>query len=155
MITAVDGNPDLVSTLVEQSPDAMIFADREGAIRVWNRAAEIVFGYSKAEALGESLNIIIPERLRSAHWAGFDRALAAGETKYAGQVLTTRSAHKDGGKLYVDLSFAMVKDTGGAIIGVLATARECAKRYEAERALRTHVAELEKKVGASRPAAGA
>ena len=146
---------DLSHAIVEQGPDAIIFANRDGAIQVWNRAAEILFGYSTAEVLGTSLDIIIPERLRSAHWAGFDRALAAGQTRYAGKVLTTRSAHKDGSKLYVDLSFALIKDTTGAILGALATARDCTGRYVSERALRARVAELEKQQdGASKPGAG-
>jgi PAS domain S-box-containing protein len=125
--------PELVHAIVEQCPDAMIFADREGTIRLWNRAAEALFGYSTAEALGASLDVIIPERLRAAHWAGYRRAIAAGETKYGSRVLTTRSARKDGGKLYVELSFALVKDADGMVIGALATARDGTERYLAGR----------------------
>lgn len=148
--------PELIQAMVTQGPDAIIFADRRGAIRIWNRAAATLFGYSSAEAIGQSLDIIIPERLRSAHWTGFERALAAGETRYAGKVLTTRSAHKDGSTLYVDLSFALIRDAAGAIVGALATARDCTQRYRAERALRARVAELEKGAGAAaKPAPGA
>jgi PAS domain S-box-containing protein len=135
----------LHEAIVQQAPDAIIFADRDGAIRVWNRAAESIFGYAAAEVLGQSLDIIIPERLRAAHWAGFDKALATGETKYAGRVLTTRSMHKDGRRLYVDLSFSLVKDDSGGFAGALAIARDTTERYLAERDLRARVAELEKK----------
>ena len=126
-------SPELLKAIVEQCPDAMIFADREGAIRLWNRAAEALFGHSAAEVLGTSLDVIIPERLRAAHWAGYRRAIAAGETKYGSRVLTTRSARKDGGKLYVELCFALVKDRNGMVAGALATARDGTERYLASR----------------------
>jgi PAS domain S-box-containing protein len=124
----------LYEIIVEQAPDALIFADREGAIRVWNRGAEDIFGYAPSEVLGSSIDIIIPEPLRKAHWQGFDRALGSGTTKYAGRVLTTRSVHKDGRRLYVDLSFALLRDVGGDIVGALAIARDCTERYLAEKA---------------------
>lgn len=124
-----DMTPEHVSALVEQSPDAMIFADREGAIRLWNPAAEALFGYAAAEVLGGSLDVIIPERLRAAHWTGFRRAMATGETKYVRRVLTTRSARKDGSRLYVELSFALIKDRNGAVTGALAVARDGTERY--------------------------
>jgi PAS domain S-box-containing protein len=123
----------LSEAIVEQAPDALIFADREGAIRVWNRAAEALFGYSAAEALGQSLDIIIPERLRAAHWTAFDKSLATGETKYAGRVLTTRSAHKDGRRLYVELSFSLLMDSTGNVTGAIALARDGTERYLAAR----------------------
>jgi PAS domain S-box-containing protein len=124
----------LYEIIVEQAPDAVIFSDREGAIRVWNRGAEAIFGHTAAEVLGASLDIIIPEPLRKAHWQGFDRALESGTTQYGGRVLTTRSVHKDGRRLYVDLSFALLRDAKGDIVGVLAMARDCTERYLAERA---------------------
>src|SRR4051794_38485206 len=98
------------ATLVEQSPDAMIFADREGVIRVWNAAAERIFGHSPAAAIGQSLDIIVPDRFRDAHWTGFRRALLDGATKYAGQSLPTRSMRADGESFYVELSFAIIHD---------------------------------------------
>ena len=146
-----NANFNLLQAIVEQAPDAIIFADREGAIRVWNRGAETIFGYAAAEVLGGSLDVIIPEHLRRAHWEGFRRAVDTGQTKYTGRVLTTRSVHKDGSKLYVDLSFGLVRKGAGAIAGALAVGRDCTARHLAEAALRTHVAELEekKKVGSN------
>src|SRR4051794_40854563 len=105
--------------IVEQSPDATIFADTAGLIRVWNHAAENLFGHAADDVVGRSLDVIIPERLRDAHWRGFNNALETGVMKYAGRVLTTRSMHKDGRTLYVDLAFAMVKDDAGRFSGSL------------------------------------
>jgi PAS domain S-box-containing protein len=133
----------LARTIVDQAPDAIIFADREGMIRIWNRGAERIFGYPAAEALGASLDLIIPERFRRAHWEAFHRAIDTGRTKYADRVLTTRSAHRDGSKLYVDLSFGLVTDDGGTILGALAIGRDCTARYAADAALRARLTALE------------
>jgi PAS domain S-box-containing protein len=139
-------NFNLFRAIVDEMPDAVIFADREGAIRLWNRGAEAVFGYSAAEVLGNSLDVIIPERFRRAHWAGFQKAIDTAQTKYKNKVLTTRSVHKDGSKLYVDLSFGLVKAENGTIVGALAVGRDCTTRHLSEEALRARIAELEKKV---------
>lgn len=122
--------------LVEQLPVSVILADREGLIRAWNRASEALFGFTAQEVLGQSLDVIIPEHLRQAHWDGYNRSLASGETKYSGRVMTTRAVHKDGRKLYVDFSFAMLKDASGAVVGAMATGRDVTERYLAERAKR-------------------
>ena len=114
-------------------PEAVIFADREGVIRYWSSGAEAVFGHCAVDALGGSLDLIIPERFRSAHWQAYDRAIESGQTQYQGRVLTTRSMHKDGRKLFVDLSFDMVKDPHDAVLGALATGRDCTARYLAQR----------------------
>ncbi|EXI89835.1 MAG: Sensor protein FixL [Candidatus Accumulibacter regalis] len=124
-----DTDSDLYRAIVDQAPDVIIFADRKGAIRVWNGGAETVFGHSAAEVLGESLDVIIPERLRKAHWDGFHKAIDSGQTKYRNQVLTTRSVHKDGSRLYVELSFGLVRDGSGTIVGSLAIGRDCTARH--------------------------
>ncbi|HEX4522267.1 MAG TPA: PAS domain S-box protein [Casimicrobiaceae bacterium] len=136
-------DPALSQAIVDQAPDAIIFADRDGMIRLWNRGAERIFGYAAAEALGASLDLIIPERFRRAHWEGFRRAIDTGRTKYADRALTTRSAHRDGSKLYVDLSFGLVTDDGGMILGALAIGRDCTERYAADAALRSRLIALE------------
>ncbi len=132
---------DLFKAVVEQAPDALIFADREGAIQIWNHAAETVFGYAAAEVLGGSLDVIIPERLRRAHWEGFRRAIDSGQTRLGARALTTRSVHKNGSKLYVELSFGLVRNRAGAIVGALAVGRDCTARHLADSALRARVAE--------------
>lgn len=114
----------LAAAIAAQSPDAIVFADRDGVIRFWNRSAEAVFGWSSAEALGQNLDLMVPERLRAAHWAGFDAAIASGTTKHSGKAMTTRSLHKDGRRLYVEMSFGLVRDAAGTVIGALACARD-------------------------------
>ncbi len=121
--------------------DAVIFADRGGIIRYWGRGAESLFGHSAANALGESLDLIIPERFRSAHWQAYDRAIDTGRTKYEGRTLTTRSVRNDGSKLFVDLRFELVKDARDAVLGALAIGRDCTARHLAERAQREQSAQ--------------
>jgi PAS domain S-box-containing protein len=129
--------------IVEQTTDAVIVADRGGLIRIWNRGAEAVFGFPAAEALGQSLDIIIPEELRKRHWEGYKRAIEAGRTRLGSRVLVTRGLHRDGSRLYVDLSFAVIVDDEGRAEGSLAIGRNVTERYLADRALRKRVAELE------------
>ncbi|HUW38401.1 MAG TPA: PAS domain S-box protein [Rhodocyclaceae bacterium] len=135
---------ELFRAIVEQAGEGVIFADRDGAIRVWNRGAESIFGYAAAEVMGSSLDVIIPERFRRAHWEGFHRAIASGQTKYGNRVLTTRSLHKNGGKLYLDMSFGVITNAAGEVVGALAVARDCTARQFADNALRARVAALEK-----------
>ena len=118
--------------ILADMPDALIFADKGGLIRAWNAGAEAVFGFSAAEAIGQSLDLIIPERLRAAHWLGFHRAMARGTTSHGAEVRTTRGAHKDGHKLYVDMSFGVVKDDDGAVLGSVAMARDVTARHLAQ-----------------------
>lgn len=134
---------DLLAAIVDQAPDAIVFADREGLIRVWNSGAEKLFGFARAEVEGQSLDVIIPERLRRAHWEGFDRAIATGRTKNDGRATITRSMRKDGAKLYIDVSFSLVKDATGAVVGALAIARDAGARQDAERTMRARIGELE------------
>ena len=104
-------------------------------------------GHSAAQVLGKSLDIIVPERLRKAHWEGFDRAIDSGRTKYGDRVLTTRSMRKNGEKIYVDLSFGLLTASDGSVLGAYAIGRDCTARYAEERALRTRIAELEQVSG--------
>ena len=125
----------------DPAPEAVIFADRSGVIRYWGGAAETLFGHSAAEALGNSLDLIIPERFRTAHWQAYDRALESGQTQYAGRVLRTRSMRKNGEKLFVDLNFDLVKDARDAVLGALAIGRDCTARHLAEQAQREQSAQ--------------
>jgi len=122
--------------IVADVPDALIYADAGGAIRAWNAGAETLFGFSAAEALGQSLDLIIPERLRAAHWAAYDRAMAAGRARLGAQVRTTRATPKDGRRLYVDMSFGVVRGEDGAALGSVAMARDATERTLAEQAAR-------------------
>lgn len=127
----------LFRAIVMQAPEAVVFADSGGDIRIWNGGAEHLFGFAAEEALGSSLDLIIPERFRSAHWSAFDKAIARGRTSGGDRVRTTRALHKEGRALYVDLSFTVVTDDAGAALGALSIGRDCTARYLAERAART------------------
>ncbi|WP_186308755.1 PAS domain S-box protein, partial [Paraburkholderia sp. BCC1885] len=124
----------LAEAIIEQTSDAVIYADRSGTIARWNRAAESLFGYSANEAIGHSLDLIIPERLRPAHWAGFELAMTNGTTRLRGHATLTRATHKSGRKLYVEMTFALVKTPDGKPLGSVAVARDVTERVERERA---------------------
>jgi PAS domain S-box-containing protein len=135
--------PSLSQALIEQLADAVIFADREGLIQLWNAGAEAVFGYRADQVLGQRLDVIIPERLRLAHWGAFDAAVDTGEMKHGRVAMTTRSMHEDGRDLYVDMSFALVKDAAGQVLGSVAVARDITSRFQAQKESRKRIAELE------------
>jgi PAS domain S-box-containing protein len=123
--------------ILDQIADAVIYADRSGAIVRWNRASAALFGYSPEEALGQSLDLIVPEHLRASHWSGFNAAMTRGALKLQGRPTLTRAAHKSGRKLYVELTFAVVKgDDEGEVLGSVAMARDVTERVERERAAR-------------------
>lgn len=114
---------NLAELILAQSADAVIYADHEGKIQLWNVASEQLFGFAAAEALGQSLDLIVPERLRAAHWTGFDRAMAQGRTRLNGRPTLTKALHKSGETLYVEMSFAVVSDATEGTIGSVAIAR--------------------------------
>lgn len=136
-----------LALLVEQAPDGVIFAGRDGVIRFWNAAAERIFGHAASRAIGQTLDIIIPESLRAAHWTGYDRALEAGATKYRGQSLPTKALRADGTTIYVELSFEVVRGRDGAVLGALAHARDITERFERDRQMRRRLQELESAAG--------
>jgi PAS domain S-box-containing protein len=120
--------------ILEQAAEAVVYANREGVIERWNAAAALMFGYSSAEALGQGLDLMIPEHLRKAHWRGFDAAMANGKTRLGGRPTLTRGLHKSGQKLYVEMSFALVVDETGSPCGSVAVARDVTERVEREKA---------------------
>src|ERR1700720_384406 len=99
---------DFICSGVEQAPDAIIVTDNAGAIRIWNKRAVEMFGYSMEEAVAGKLDLIIPEHLRPAHWRGFHAAIAGGKAKSKGHAVVSRALHKNGNKLYVELSFGIL-----------------------------------------------
>jgi PAS domain S-box-containing protein len=131
---------DVHRHIVEQASEAVIFADRDGVVRLWNHGAETIFGIPAAEAIGRDLDMIIPERFRAAHNAGYRRAMESGQVRLGGRVLTTRSQHRNGNKLYVDLSFGLVKDDGGVPVGAFAIGRDVTARQLEEAARRAAAA---------------
>jgi PAS domain S-box-containing protein len=133
----------LAQPLLAGIPEALIFCDLQGTIRYWNAGAEQVFGWRADEALGQNLDLIIPERMRAAHWAGFEQAIARGGVKPGRSAMMTKALHKEKEAIYVEMSFNLVRDEEGkALIGSLAVAREATARFTEEKALRKQLAEL-------------
>lgn len=130
----------LAASILKSIHEAVVYADLKGVIQYWNQGSETVFGFSAEDAVGQSLDIIIPEKMRKAHWEGYDKAIAHGDTISGRGSRITRALHKSGQNLYVDMSFAMVKDQSGQLIGSLAVARDATERYLEERKLKQQVA---------------
>ena len=127
----------LTERILDQVADAVVYTDHSGAIIRWNPACTALFGFSAEEALGQSVDLIIPEHLRAAHWSGFDTAMAKGVTKLHGRPTLTRALHKSGRRLYVEMTFAIVKgDAESEVLGSVAMARDVTERTERERAAR-------------------
>ena len=153
MVEQRDG--DLYRRIVESAPDAVIVADRDGAIRLWNAGAEALFGYTADEALGRSLDLIIPERQRQRHWDGYHRVIATGETRYgAGEMLAVPGVRKDGARISLEFSIAMLRDQVGSLTGIAAILRDVSERFERDRTLRRRLAELEAQLRPANPTAG-
>ena len=137
-MTTTEQNQALALAILDQAADAVIFADVEGVIRIWNAAAARIFGFAAEEAIGTSLDLIVPEHLRQAHWRGFRRAMQSGATRLGGRPTMTRGLHQSGRRLYVEMSFAVVRAPSGTIAGSVAIARDATARYEEERTRRQH-----------------
>lgn len=130
---------DLRALVVDAMSDAVIVTDPGGVIRLWNRGAEAIFGFNTQEALGQPLEIIIPERMRAAHDAGFERAVTTGTLRVEGQVMTTRGVGKGGKRVYVDFTFGLLRDTGGGVTGVYAVGRDVTAAQLAKQTAKTPV----------------
>jgi PAS domain S-box-containing protein len=136
----------LCASIVEQSPIAIIVGDREGMIRLWNAGAETMFGWTAAEAIGKSMDMIIPEKHRPRHWEGYDRVMASGVTKYGRNLLAVPALTKDDRRISVEFNVVLLKDAEGRVLGIAATMQDVTARWERDKALRAHVAELEAKL---------
>ena len=127
---------NLAELSLEHIAEAVIYADRAGLIQRWNSGASAVFGFAAGEALGRNLDLIIPERLRAAHWRGYDAAMASGSLRLEGRPTLTRGLHKSGSTLYVEMSFSLVRDVAGQVLGSVAVARDVTERVMREKAAR-------------------
>src|SRR3712207_1766116 len=115
---------DLLAALVGDADDAVIVADVAGHIRYLTAAAEAMFGHPAADALGASLDLIVPERLRERHWDGYHRVMATGETEYAGRMLSVPALRADGSTISVEFTVTLLRDGSGAIVGIGAIMRD-------------------------------
>ncbi|MDI3305930.1 MAG: PAS domain S-box protein [Acetobacteraceae bacterium] len=127
--------------LLGTASDAIIYADRDGVIRFWNAGAERIFGYGAAEAIGQTLDLIIPEPQRARHWAGYDQVMKTGESRYGhGDLLAVPALHKDGRRISLEFTVLPLHDEAGRIEGIAAILRDVTKRFEEMRALRKELA---------------
>ena len=137
-------NPEIdrfYRTLVREAPDAIVYADAEGLIAFWNKGAERVFGFSQAEVVGKTLDLIIPENLRKRHWEGFKETVRTGKTRYgAGDVLAVPALRKDGARISIEFTILPFFDRTGRILGIAAILRDVTKRFDAMKALRKELA---------------
>ena len=123
--------------LFEGMPDALVVADRKGIIRVWNGGAERIFGFSEGEALGQSLDIITPERLRERHWIGYEATMRTGQTKYgAGDLLSVPAIRKDGAQISIQFSIVPLRGEDGDLQAVAAIMRDVTEDFEERKRLR-------------------
>ena len=133
----------LCRQIVEGVGDAVIFADRDGIIRLWNRAAEGIFGYTEKEAIGRSLGLIIPERQREAHWKGYSKTMMNGVTKYGSETLSVPAVTKDGERIPIEFTINLLRGRDGKILGPVAVVRDVTARWYRERLMRQKIAFLE------------
>jgi PAS domain S-box-containing protein len=129
----MDNQSSPAEHILESVADAVIFADQSGTIARWNRACERLFGFGAEEALGQNLDLIVPQHLRAAHWRGFEAAMERGATKLQGRPTVTRAVHKSGRKLYVEMTFALVA-VADEPLGAVAVARDVTERVLGEKA---------------------
>jgi PAS domain S-box-containing protein len=131
--------------LLEATPDAVVYSDAQGKIQFWNKAAERIFGFAEPEALGQSLDIIIPEGLRARHWEGYEKTMQTGQTRYGGgDLLAVPAIRKDGSRISVEFTIVPFHDECGAMAGIAATLRDVTTRFEEMRALRRAAAAPER-----------
>ena len=132
-----------IGAAVLAGPDAVLAADRGGTVRFWNPGAERIFGFAAAEAIGASLDIIIPERLRPRHWEGWHRVAQTGQSRYgSGDLLSVPARHADGRTLSVEFSIHMIFGADHEVQGFAATLRDVTDRYQELRELRRRVANI-------------
>ena len=136
---------EMAEALLASRSDAIIATDRDGIIRHWNAGAERIFGHTAAEAVGESLDLIIPEGLRRRHWEGFHRTMKTGQSRYGeGDVLAVPGLRKDGSRVSLEFTIAPIRGTSGEWVGVAAILRDVTGRFEELKALRRQVAQMAK-----------
>jgi PAS domain S-box-containing protein len=133
----------LCQQIVDYSQDAIIVTDPGGTIRLWNSGAETMFGHSAKEALGQSLDLIIPERLRERHWKGYSTTMTNGITRYARQVLAVPAIRKDGSRISIEFTILLLRDENSKLLGAAAIIRDVTARWEREQKVKERIVELE------------
>jgi len=123
--------------------DAVVVCDAAGNITFWNAAATRIFGFTESEAIGQSLDLIIPQRQRQRHWDGYHKTMATGETRYGADVLRVPALHKDDKPLSIAFTVALLHGPDGEVTSIVALVRDETERWGEERKLRARLAQLE------------
>jgi PAS domain S-box-containing protein len=132
--------------IVSDASDAIVFADASGRIRLWNAGAESIFGYAASEALGQSLDLIVPEKQRARHWDGYHRVMETGASRYgARDRLSVPALRKDGSRVSIEFTIVLVLGGDGKPAGIAAILRDVSESWNRERELRARIRELEAK----------
>jgi PAS domain S-box-containing protein len=140
--SAMDIDRRVGQAIVSASSDAIVAADKDGRIVLWNPGAERIFGYRERDAVGRSLDIIIPERLREPHWEGYTRVMNGGQSRYgSGDVLAVPALRSDGSRISIEFTIVPLRDPAGKLTGLAAVIRDVTKCFEEVRALRRALAE--------------
>jgi PAS domain S-box-containing protein len=140
---SIDTHAWVCQQIVDQAQDAIIFADRDGVIRLWNAGAEAMFGYRAEEAVGRTLDLIIPVPLRARHWAGYRQVMATGVTRYGREVLAVPALRQDGTRLSLEFTIILLRDAAGDLLGPAAILRDVTARWQRDKALKERLAALE------------
>ena len=144
---------ELHQHIIEEAQDAIIFADREGIIQLWNAGAETMFGYPPEEAVGQSLDLIIPEQLKARHWEGYHKVMATGVTRYGREVLAVPAKCKDGTRISIEFTIIMLRDGADAVRGTAEIIRDITTKWKKEKEIKERIAALEAKVASLEKAA--
>jgi PAS domain S-box-containing protein len=142
MVTLTD-QEWIYSQIVDSAQDGILFADREGIIRLWNSGAETIFGYTAREALEQNLDLIVPEKLRERHWEGYHRVMEVGESRYGKELLKVPAVHKDGSRISVEFTIILVRNRRNEILGSAAIIRDVTERWQKEKELNEQIKSLE------------
>ena len=142
---------ELCRQLVQECNEAIIYSDRAGIIRLWNSGAERMLGFRAEEAIGQSLDIFIPENQRAKHWEGYFKVMETGSTRYAKELLAAPAIRKDLTRISTEFSMTIIRDAGGGIAGTVAVVRDVTARWQKEKGLRLRLAELEKELQGAGP----
>jgi len=132
----------LYQRIVEDNPIAILFADRDGKIRFWNAGAEAMFGYTAEEALGQSLDLIVPERQRARHWEGWARVMASGVTKYGRDALAVPATRKDGSRISIEFNIILLRAPTGELLGAAAMVQDVTVRWQQQKEMNARLAAL-------------
>ena len=135
----------LYRTIVDESPTAILFADREGKIRLWNAGATALFGYSREEALGQSMDLIVPERQRARHWEGWEKVMATGVTRYGREPLAVPALRKDGSRISIEFNILLVRGPAGEMAGAAAYFQDVTVRWQQQKEMKARLQALEAK----------